>query len=39
LRQLVPGFTEPALPALGSILAAARQVMALQHVVVPRRRA
>ena len=38
-RQLVPGFTEPALRALESALRPARDVLALHHMVVLRRRA
>jgi SAM-dependent methyltransferase len=37
-RQLVPGFTEPALRALEWGLAPARRVLGLHHVVVLRRR-
>lgn len=38
-RQLVPGFTEPALRALESTLRPLRNVLALHHMVVLRRRA
>ena len=37
-RQLVPGFTEPALRALESALRPARRALALHHIVVLRRR-